>query len=351
MDVSRDNADVRPPRYLESPVGGNVLDDVSWREIPPLRLIDMQLGQVQDLIHQSLMARSSGPELAPFLSHLRARSGKMLRPALVLLAGRCFGPTTDEHIRVGAIMEMIHHATLLHDDVIDDGRTRRGIPTANHLWGNELAVLLGDFILSEVFRMTADIAPAAARIVAQTAVRVCEGELRQVAQRRNWRLSEAEYLDIVTEKSAVFFGGCCRLGALLARADEGHVEALAQFGLYTGTAFQLTDDLLDITGDESETGKTAQSDLAKAKLTLAVIHLLRVIDPRERESVYAMLESPDVSRFRLTEMLVRYGSLEYAHERASDYVARATETLAGLPCGKAKDALLKTARFMVERPA
>jgi octaprenyl-diphosphate synthase len=351
VDVSRDNADVCTPRYMELPTARNMPEDVPWREIPPLRLIDRHLRQVRDLIHQSLMARSSGPELTPFLSHLRARGGKMLRPALVLLAGRCFGPVTDEHLRVGAIMEMIHHATLLHDDVIDEGGTRRGIPTANRLWGNESAVLLGDFILSQVFRMTGDIAPAAARIVAQTAVRVCEGELRQVAQRRNWRLSEAEYLDIITEKSAAFFGGCCRLGALLARADEGHIEALARFGLYTGIAFQITDDLLDITGDESETGKTTQSDFATDKLTLAVIHLLQAVDPEQRESVHALLESPEASRCGFTEMLVRHGSLKYAHEQAGDYVRKAAGALAGLPAGEAKDALIETARFMADRAA
>jgi octaprenyl-diphosphate synthase len=351
VDASRDHGDVCTPRHMELPVARNVPEDVPWREIPPLRPIDPQLRQVRELIHQSFLACSSEQELTPFLDHLGARSGKMLRPALVLLAGKCFGVLTEEHIRVSAIMEMIHHATLLHDDVIDDGHTRRGIPTANHLWGNESAVLLGDFILSQVFRMAADIAPAAARIVAQTAVRVCEGELRQVVQRGNWRLSEAQYIDIITEKSAAFFGGCCRLGALLARADQDHVEALAQFGLYTGVAFQITDDLLDITGDESETGKTTQSDFAKDKLTLAVIHLLRVVDPAERESVHAMLEAPEASRCRLMEMLVRHGSLKYAHDQAGDYVAKATEALACLPSGKAKDALIETAHFMANRPA
>jgi len=204
-------------------------------------------------------------------------------------------------------------------------------------------------VLSQVFRMAADLKAPSARIVGQTAVRVCEGELRQVIQKSNWRLSEAEYIDIITEKSAVFFGGCCRLGALLAQAQEDQIEALARFGLWAGIAFQITDDLLDIAGDESLTGKTNQNDLAKDKLTLAVIHLLRTVGPPHEADVHAMLESPDASSHELAEMLVRHGSLQYAHGQAEGYVTKATEALEGLPPGEAKDALIETARFMANR--
>jgi octaprenyl-diphosphate synthase len=275
----------------------------------------------------------------------------MLRPALVLLAGRCFGPLTEEHIHVAATMEMIHHATLLHDDVIDDGCKRRGVPTANCLWGNESAVLLGDFVLSRVFRMVADLSPAVADIIAQTAVRVCEGELRQALQRRNWQLTEAQYLDIITEKSASFFSGCCRLGALLAHAAAEQVEVLGQFGLHAGVAFQIADDLLDVTGSEDTTGKTAQSDLAQNTVTLAVIHLLQAVAASERGAVHAMLEAPDTSRGRLAEVLTRHGSLQYARERAAQYAAQATASLAALPAGPARDTLSELARFMVQRTA
>lgn len=333
---------------MEQPVTMHVPENAPWSEIPSFRLIDPELSQVHDLIRRSLTGHAVG-ELSPLLDHLVARSGKMLRPAMVLLAGKCFGPLTDEHIRVSAIVEMIHDATLLHDDVIDDGHKRRGVPTVNCLWGNESAVLLGDLVLSQVFRMAADLKPPSARIVGQTAVRVCEGELRQVIQKSNWRLSEAEYIDIITEKSAVFFSGCCRLGALLAQADEEQIEAVARFGLWAGIAFQITDDLLDIAGDEGLTGKAIQNDLAKDKLTLAVIHLLRTVEPSHEADVHAMLESPDESRHELAEMLVRHGSLRYARRQAEGYVAKAADALESLPPGEAKDALIETARFMANR--
>ncbi len=324
-------------------------ENAPWREIVPFRRIDSTLGLVRDLIRQSLQARTAQGDLASFIDHLQAGSGKMLRPGLVLLAGECFGPLSDEHRRVAAMVEMVHHATLLHDDVIDEGRKRRGMPTANALWGNERAVLLGDFVLSQVFRMAADLDPAVARVLAQTALRVCEGELRQTIQKRNWQLSEAQYIEIITEKSASFFGGCCRLGAMLSGANEEQIESLARFGLLAGIAFQIADDLLDIAGDENRMGKTSQSDLAKDKPTLAVIHLLGTIDSAGQARVGALLDSAGRSRCALVDLLERQGSLRYARRRAADYVTQAVGELQNVPSGPAREALIETAHFMANR--
>ncbi len=320
-----------------------------WQGIPSFQRIAQPLRQVTDLIHRSLVAQGEPPELTPFLSHLRTCRGKMLRPGMVLLSGECCGKLTPAHLQVAAMVEMMHHATLLHDDVIDEGHTRRGVPTANCLWGNESAVLLGDFLLSQVFRMAADLDSAVARTLAQTAARVCEGELRQTLQQCNWQLSEPQYLEIITEKSASFFGGCCRLGAMLSQAPDEQVESLARFGLLAGIAFQITDDLLDIAGDENHTGKTAQSDLAKDKPTLAVIHLLRVVEASHQPGVLALLEPSHESQGELLAALERSGSLRYAREVAADYVAQAARALENVPPGPAKKALLETARFMANR--
>jgi len=314
-------------------------------------MIAPYLGRASDLIHGSLAAPELAGELAPLLEHFAAHSGKMIRPGLLLLGGACLGPVTDEHVRVAAMVEMIHDATLLHDDVMDDGQTRRGAPTVNRLWGNESAVLLGDFVLSRVFRMAAGLDPPIGRVVAETAVRVCEGELRQVAQKQNWQLTEDEYVSIITDKSAAFFGGCCRLGGLLAHAETPHVEALDQYGLHAGIAFQIVDDLLDIAGDEARMGKTAQSDLNKSKLTLAVIHLLEAVGASKREKVYSLLDNPTESRGELNEMLLRHGCLDYAHERARSYIVKATDALDSLPPGEAREALVETAHFMANRAA
>ncbi|MBN2130005.1 MAG: polyprenyl synthetase family protein [Sedimentisphaerales bacterium] len=281
--------------------------------------------------------------------YLCVRSGKMIRPGLVLLAGRCAGPTTPEHLKAAAVVEMIHTATLLHDDVIDDGQRRRGAPTINRLCGNESAVLLGDFVLSCVFKLAADFEPKVAKVIGQTAVRVCEGELRQVIQKRNWQLDEDAYIDIITEKSAAFFSGCCRIGAMLAGAPDDQVEALSQYGLYAGIAFQIADDVLDIAGDEEQMGKAARNDLDTSKLTLAVIHLLAGLDESERQSVCAMLESPAESKTELARLLHDRGSLQYARRRAQAYVTQAVEALEAVPSGPGNEALVEIVRFMADR--
>ncbi len=329
----------------------NMPKNIPGKGIPSFRLIDLPLRQVRGRIYQSVQTRGTQAELGSFFDHLRAGSGKMLRPGMVLLAGACFGTLTDAHIQVSAMVEMIHHATLLHDDVLDEGCQRRGLPTANCLWGNEAAVLLGDYLLSQVFRMAAELDAPVAKVLAQTAARVCEGELRQTVHQRDWQLTEAQYLEIITQKSASFFAGCCRLGAMLSHAEAGPIEAVAQFGLLAGIAFQITDDLLDIAGDESRAGKTLQSDLAKDKPTLAVIHLLRTLDAARQGQVRALLESPDGTGRELAVVLERAGSLRYAQEQAAAYVARAIQALAEVPASPAKEALIETARFMANRTA
>ncbi|MCL5278282.1 MAG: polyprenyl synthetase family protein [Planctomycetes bacterium] len=329
----------------------NMPKNIPGKGLPSFRRIDRPLRQVRRRIYESLEIGGTRAELASFFGPLQAGSGKMLRPGMVLLAGECFGTLTEAHLQVSAMVEMLHHATLLHDDVLDEGCQRRGIPTANCLWGNESAVLLGDFLLSQVFRMAAELDAPVAKVLAQTAARVCEGELRQTVHQRNWQLTEAQYLEIITQKSASFFGGCCRLGAMLSHADEDRTEAVARFGLLAGIAFQITDDLLDMAGDQSHVGKTLHRDLAKDKPTLAVIHLLRTLDAARRVQVHALLEAPDGTGRELAVLLDGAGSLRYARQQAAQYVAQAIQALAEIPASPAKEALIETARFMANRTA
>jgi octaprenyl-diphosphate synthase len=200
------------------------LGNFSASGVPPFKLIDHQLRQVKILINQQLAAPAKAESIKPLLEHINTCSGKMVRPGLVLLAGACCGQIKNEHIKVAAIVEMIHNATLLHDDVIDDGQKRRGLPTVNSLWGNEAAVLLGDFLLSRALKLYTGLNQGIANLIAVTTARTCDGELRQVIQRKNWTLDESEYIDIITEKSAAFFSGCCQLGAVLSQADESKVD-------------------------------------------------------------------------------------------------------------------------------
>ncbi len=336
---------------MQLPVNTDAPKNAPWLEIRPFHAIDSQLKRVRECISQSLTTATTAEELVPVYEYLVARHGKMVRPGLVLLVGECLGRVTDEHVRVAAMMQMVHDATLLHDDVIDDGQSRRGAPTVNRLWGNESAVLLGDFVLSRVFRMTAELQSPVAKVLAQTAMRVCEGELRQVMQRRNWQLREAEYLDIITDKSASFFSGCCRLGAMLTQASQEQVEAASSYGSHAGVAFQIMDDVLDITGEEGRMGKQLQSDFDHGKPTLAIIHLLDTASASERERIQELLKDPAESRNELAGMLARHGSVRYARERAQQYVDRAIKALESLPAGQARDALAETARLMADRAA
>ena len=334
-------------------------------EFASFKFVSEDMRRVRALINEQLIA--SAPALAGLdsrqprhrpadagrlLEYISARSGKMLRPGLVLLAGRCFGKITDQHVMVAAILEMMHNATLLHDDVMDEGRTRRGLPTVNSICGNEVAVLLGDFLLSRVFRMCTKLEPHAAKVVADSAVRLCEGELGQVVRKHNWNLTEAEYIEIVTEKSAVLFSSACYLGAMLAKAGERQAASLAVFGLNSGIAFQITDDLLDLVGDERHTGKTLGTDVEKQKLTLPIIHLLGSADKSKKKSIIdSFLDTKDAKcdRRALVKLLNSHGSLEYARKRARKFTAAAIAALTDLEESDAKNALIETAEFMTSR--
>jgi len=326
--------------------------------IPAFKLIYKELMQVSELVRVQLAGCPTREGIGQLTERLNSGTGKMIRPGLVLLServvrdARCEGATHsrgDDAVRAAAIVEMIHNAALLHDDVIDEGQKRRGRPTVNRLWGNESAVVLGDFLLSRVFMMCADLEPELQRIIAAATARTCEGELRQISQRGNWQISEGEYIEIVTEKTAALFAACCHLGALLGGAGEKEIEGQTAFGLNAGIAFQITDDLLDITGDEKKTGKTLGSDICKSKPTLAVIHLLVAADEKERNIVKKKLIAGEISRKALTEMLMLHGSLDYARRRAEEFTAKAVLLLGVLKESSARDALIEAAGFIGRR--
>jgi len=332
------------------------------RGVPAFKVIDNELKRVSELVSEQLAHCPRKDGTGRLVECLDASAGKMIRPGLVLLsyhavrgasceksARDCAGNKQYEAIRIAAIVEMVHNAALLHDDVIDEGQKRRGMPTVNSLRGNEFAVLLGDFLLSRVFEMCADLEPKFQRIIAAGAARTCQGELRQIIQRKNWQLSESEYIDIITEKTAALFSSCCHLGALLGGASESQVELLNTFGLNAGVGFQITDDLLDIIGDENKVGKTLGSDIGKKKLTLAVIHLLKVVDEKAKSLVLSRLDAERDGKKALIEMLRSYGSIDYACGRAQEFIAKSIAALAGLKESSAKDALIEMARFVERR--
>jgi len=278
-------------------------------------------------------------------------SGKRLRPALLLLAGQAVGPLRDEHITLAAVVEMIHTATLVHDDVLDEAAIRRHVDTVNARWNNETSVLLGDFLFTHAFYLASTLESTyACRTIGRATNIVCDGELRQTITSGDVNLSEDDYLAIVEAKTAELCACCCELGAYYAGGDEETVARLASFGRNLGIAFQIADDLLDLEGNETNTGKSLGTDLAKRKMTLPLIHARENLDPRERKNfLTALVADPAIARETLLNHLTRQGSLEYTREQAQQYADRAQAELTLLADTPARDALAALAEFAIAR--
>src|SRR4051794_17090146 len=204
--------------------------------------------------------------LAPLVQHLRHYRGKRLRPALLLLAAKACGKICTAHHTLAAAVEMIHTATLVHDDVLDEADVRRHVPTVNARWGNTVSILLGDMLFTHAFHLTSTVDGRACGIIGEATNRVCAGELRQACERGNLSLTESDYFAIIGGKTAALTECCGRLGALYAGAPDVVAERLARYGRDLGLAFQIADDLLDLVGDEAAAGKTLGTDLAQQKL-------------------------------------------------------------------------------------
>jgi octaprenyl-diphosphate synthase len=312
-------------------------------------IIEEELARVKALIELDL--RDCGEPVRSLVACVNAGQGKMIRPGLVLLSGVACGGATEKHIRAAAIFEMIHSATLLHDDVVDEGESRRGVPTINSVHGNESAVLLGDYLLGRVIRMCVGFQERVAEIIASAAIRTCEGELRQISQRGNLSLGEPGYIEIIAGKTAALFEGACEAGAVLAGAGESTVGALASYGRNVGIAFQITDDLLDLVGEQDKTGKPVGSDLDHSKLTLPLIHFLKTAGEADKQKVKQILshKTGDAERMELLEKLNSCKSIEYAKRRAEEFVGEAISVVAGIGDNKGSKSLVETARFIVGR--
>jgi len=233
-------------------------------------LIAEQLAQTRDFLSEQLLC--SDAQLAEFIDYIKNRQGKMLRASVLLLSGKLLGEVKPLHIKIAAVVEIIHAATLLHDDVIDNSSARRFQATANSIWGANLAVLLGDYLLSRAFSVTAlqqrnDIN----KILSETAEIICRGEMLQNVSRGDFNIGIDAYLNIIEKKTAVFFANCALLGAIISDADDNSRQSLYDFGLNLGMAFQITDDLTDVIGTETNTGKTAGRDFENKIPTMPIL--------------------------------------------------------------------------------
>jgi octaprenyl-diphosphate synthase len=311
--------------------------------------IALELEEAERIFERELASRF--PSVQGLVSHCADFRGKRLRPALVLLTGQACGATTSDHAVLAAVVEMIHTATLVHDDILDEAIIRRHAATVNAEWGNEAAVLLGDYLFTHAFHLAASLeSTTACRWIGRATNLVCEGEMQQVHNRGNFDLSEDEYFAIIRGKTAELTAVSCRLGAHYAGADARTVETLEGYGRELGVAFQIADDVLDLWGEERTTGKSLGTDLEKQKLTLPLICLLASESKATTSSVRRLLESarPD-DRHALRPILESSGALEYAWERAKLHAHLAASSLAVLPDSAAKSVLRNLAAYVVRR--
>lgn len=291
----------------------------------------------------------------PFVNELCERialmRGKMLRPSLLLLTGQACGGIRDGHVTLGAVVEMVHLATLVHDDILDEAEVRRGMRTFNYAEGNEAAVLLGDYLISHAFHLCSSLdSQFASRMIGSVTNTVCEGELMQIHHRGNHDLTESQYFEIIDRKTASLTGICGLLGATYAKADRESIERMDQYGRDVGMAFQITDDILDLTGTQEETGKTLGRDLDKQKMTLPLIRFLASASGAGREEVLAILNGEvDAGHDRIRELLEAGTAIDEAYETAEAHIRSALDSLRDLPPSEAKDALQSTAEFILLR--
>jgi octaprenyl-diphosphate synthase len=337
------------------------------------------LGGVQDLIGDTLLRVerafdaqlvSDIPAVDELCEHVERYRGKMLRPTMVVLCGAAVHEglsatlerrlyeevATDAHARAGAVCEMVHMATLVHDDVLDEADTRRRGQTVNALRGNELAVILGDYLIASAYELCSQFqSPVPARVIGRASSVMCTGELLQLHSRENASLDEATYFEILERKTGALIGAACELGALCTlgfdAADDERTRALRRFGVQLGVAFQVQDDLLDLTGDEAVVGKSVRKDLEKGKLTYPLIHHLANASPALRGRTLRLVEHPTDQGVDddIRSMLAETHSIDASQAVAQRLVDDAKQALGVIPEGPAKDMLCLMADAVVNR--
>jgi octaprenyl-diphosphate synthase len=312
---------VNPPPELEPPLDKTLALKKAFEPI----LED--LSSVEQRIRDQ--ARAFDPAVEMYVAYAIESHGKRLRPALALLAGGATGAILPDHANLAVIVELIHAATLVHDDILDHADQRRGQPTANAKWGNSLAVLLGDCLFAHALRLAAAFEDnRMCRRIAEAASEVCSGEIIQTQRRFDLKLSVPDYFRILEMKTGALFAVATQLGGLLNGASEEAQKSLHDFGMRLGTAYQIYDDCLDLAGDENKVGKTLGSDLRRGKLTLPVLHLLNTSSAEERESLGALIiEGREEEIRNLVEQAVEKGAVQYAVQTGRRMLAEARDGL------------------------
>lgn len=313
--------------------------------------VESELARVDECIRREVACDT--PFVQGLVDHALQFHGKRIRPAILLLAAQGRGRVTDRHIQLATVIELLHNATLVHDDILDEALLRRRVDTVNARWGNEASVLFGDYLFARAFILCGALgSPRAWTILTRAAQETCVGELSQVARAYALDLGEEEYDRIIRRKTGSLFGAACELGLLDADSDEAVTRPLVQYGLHLGSAFQVVDDCLDVMGEEREMGKSLGTDLAKGKLTLPIIRLVAATPDLDRPALRELLthlNGNPADRRRLVELLRGRGALDYALERARGHAEKAAAALDALPNGFARAPLRDLAAYVVSR--
>ncbi|MFZ5815710.1 MAG: polyprenyl synthetase family protein [Bacillota bacterium] len=307
------------------------------------------LQQVEAAIEQALTTRDE--MLGEVSTHLLRAGGKRIRPALVVLTSKFPGSEFHRTIPVAVAVELIHMATLVHDDVVDNATLRRGRPTVNAKWSNQVSVLSGDYLFAKAFSILAQTGNSrVVRIMADTVFEMSRGELAQIASYFKLDQTEAEYYERVAQKTGYLIAECCRLGGIMAGVGENEVQALYDYGMGVGLSFQIADDLLDFFGSAAQVGKPVCGDLKIGILTLPVIHALQ--HSKQSEELKAIISTKSISDDdvqRVKEILEAAGSFAYARQKADEHLARAVEALNRVPTLATRSALQTLADFVINR--
>ena len=316
-----------------------------------LNIIGDDLKRVEEQFRKDL--ESDVPLIRKVGEYVLSSGGKRVRPALLLLAARLCDYRGDKAVPLASVVEFIHTATLLHDDVVDSATLRRGIASANTLWGNEASVLVGDFLFSKSFSLMVAVGSLdILRVLSAATTIIAEGEVMQLLCTGELDLTEECYIGVVRSKTAILMSAACEAGAILGKASPEKQNLLASFGMDLGIAFQLMDDILDYIATEEDFGKSIGHDLEEGKITLPLIHTLRQCSEEERTIIAAVIEKDEMSLedFRDVSGLVkRYGGIDYTVDAARRYIAGCTAHLADFSQCQIKDALLELSDYVITR--
>ncbi len=283
--------------------------------------------------------------------HIVNSGGKRLRPALLILVARHFSYSGSQHINLAAIIEFIHTATLLHDDVVDASLLRRGQETANQRWGNEASVLVGDFLYSRAFQMMVDTnSMRVMDVLSEATNTIAEGEVQQLLNSHDPEITEINYIDVIQSKTAKLFEAAGRLGTILCERKPEDEQAMAKYGMHLGTAFQLTDDVLDYSATSSELGKNIGNDLANGKSTLPLLYAMWNSEKKEASIIREAIINGGLGKIDIIQQIIhKTGAIEYTAELAQKEADLAIESLDRFSGTEALDAMVNLARFSVER--